>query len=38
METVVSLIDKVLMNIDQETIITSVRGEVKNLMQQFPLY
>jgi glycine hydroxymethyltransferase len=38
METVVSLIDKVLMNIDNETVITSVKGEVKDLMQQFPLY
>lgn len=38
METVVSLIDKVLMNIDNETVITTVKGEVKDLMQQFPLY
>ena len=38
METVVSLIDKVLMNIDNETVITAVKGEVKDLMQQFPLY
>ena len=37
-ETVVSLIDKVLMNIDNETVITAVKGEVKDLMQQFPLY
>lgn len=38
METVVSLIDKVLMNIDNESVITAVKGEVKDLMQQFPLY
>ena len=38
METVVSLIDKVLMKIDNETVITAVKGEVKDLMQQFPLY
>ena len=38
METVVSLIDKVLMNIDNETVIATVKGEVKDLMQQFPLY
>lgn len=38
METVVSLIDKVLMHIDDETVISSVSGEVKDLMQQFPLY
>lgn len=38
MESVVSLIDKVLMNIDNESVITAVKGEVKDLMQQFPLY
>lgn len=38
METVVSLIDKVLMNIDNETVNATVKGEVKDLMQQFPLY
>jgi glycine hydroxymethyltransferase len=38
METVVSLIDKILMNADDETIIASVKSEVKEFMQQFPLY
>jgi glycine hydroxymethyltransferase len=38
METVVSLIDKVLMNADDETVITSVKEEVKSFMGQFPLY
>jgi len=38
MELVVSLIDKVLMNIDDEKIIDAVRSEVKEFMKQFPLY
>jgi glycine hydroxymethyltransferase len=38
METVVSLLDKVLMNTDDETVIASVKGEVKEFMKQFPLY
>lgn len=38
METVVALIDRVLMNIDDETVIASVQSEVKKFMQQFPLY
>lgn len=38
METVVALIDKVLMNADDEAIISSVKAEVKAFMQQFPLY
>jgi glycine hydroxymethyltransferase len=38
METVVSMIDKVLMNADDEKIIGSVKEEVKTFMQQFPLY
>jgi glycine hydroxymethyltransferase len=38
METVVALIDKVLMHADDETVITTVKGEVKEFMQQFPLY
>lgn len=38
METVVSLIDKVLMNADDETVIASVKEEVKTFMGQFPLY
>ena len=38
METIVSFIDKVLMNADDETVIASVKNEVKSFMQQFPLY
>jgi glycine hydroxymethyltransferase len=38
MAAVVQLIDRVLMDIDNETVITQVRGEVKDLMQAFPLY
>jgi glycine hydroxymethyltransferase len=38
METVVAMIDKVLMNTDDESIISSVKNEVKEFMKQFPLY
>lgn len=38
METVVSLIDKVLMNTDDANVIGSVKREVKEFIQQFPLY
>ncbi|HPA22832.1 MAG TPA: serine hydroxymethyltransferase [Ferruginibacter sp.] len=38
METVVAFIDKVLMNIDDETVIASVAEEVKLFMKEFPLY
>ncbi len=38
METVVSMLDKVLMNADDETVIASVKREVKEFMKQFPLY
>ena len=38
METVVAMIDKVLMNADDEKIIGDTRAEVKTFMQQFPLY
>lgn len=38
METVVDMIDKVLMKADDEAVIASVRNEVKTFMQQFPLY
>ncbi|MER3498919.1 MAG: serine hydroxymethyltransferase [Chitinophagaceae bacterium] len=38
METVVELIDRVLMNTDDETTIKKVSEDVKDLMQQFPLY
>lgn len=37
-ETVVEMIDKVLMNTEDENLIASVRAEVKEFMQQFPLY
>ena len=38
MQTVVDFIDKILMNIDDETVIASVKEEVKSFMNQFPLY
>ncbi len=38
METIVSLVDRVLMNIDDEKTINEVKGEVKEFMKQFPLY
>ncbi|MFZ1529684.1 MAG: serine hydroxymethyltransferase [Ferruginibacter sp.] len=38
MQTVVDLIDRVLMNIDDEAVIAAVKEEVKNFMKQFPLY
>jgi glycine hydroxymethyltransferase len=38
MESIVALIDKVLMDIDNEKTIESVKEEVKKLMQGFPLY
>jgi glycine hydroxymethyltransferase len=38
METVVELIDQVLMNADDETKIAGVKNEVRHFMQQFPLY
>ncbi len=38
MQTVVDFIDKVLMNIDDENLVTSVKKEVRDFMQQFPLY
>ncbi len=38
MQIVVNFIDKVLMNIDNTTIIEEVKNEVKGFMQQFPLY
>lgn len=38
METVVEMVDRVLMNIDDEKTITTVRSEVKEFMKQFPLY
>lgn len=38
METVVAMLDKVLMNADDEKTISDTKAEVKNFMQQFPLY
>jgi glycine hydroxymethyltransferase len=38
METMVGMIDKVLTNADDEEVITSIQSEVKEFMQQFPLY
>lgn len=38
METVVSMIDKVLMHADEPAVIESVKTDVKAFMQQFPLY
>lgn len=38
METVVALIDKVLMNLDNNSVVESVKEEVKALMAGFPLY
>jgi glycine hydroxymethyltransferase len=38
METVVAMLDKVLMSADDEKIISDTKAEVKTFMQQFPLY
>jgi glycine hydroxymethyltransferase len=38
MEAVVELVDRVLMNLDDEKTISCVRNEVKEWMTQFPLY
>jgi len=38
METVVALIDKVLMHADDEGVIAAVKTAVKEFMKQFPLY
>ena len=38
MQMVVDMIDKVLMNIDDEQTIAAVKDEVKTFMKQFPLY
>src|SRR5690606_19927848 len=38
METIVAMVDKVLMNPDDEKTINAVRSEVKELMKKFPLY
>jgi len=38
MPVVVDMIDKVLMNADNESIINTVKSDVKEFMRQFPLY
>ena len=38
METVVAMLDKVLMSADDEKTISDTKAEVKTFMQQFPLY
>lgn len=38
METIVAMVDKVLMNPDDEKTIEAVRSDVKELMKKFPLY
>jgi glycine hydroxymethyltransferase len=38
MDTIVSMIDRVLTHADDEAVITAVRKDVGELMQQFPLY
>jgi glycine hydroxymethyltransferase len=38
METVVEMVDKVLMNAEDEQLIASVKNDVKEFMKQFPLY
>ncbi|CAN5826331.1 hypothetical protein BH18ACT7_BH18ACT7_19920 [soil metagenome] len=38
MENVVALVDKILMNIEDEKLITQTKKEVAEMMQEFPLY
>lgn len=38
MQTIVNMIDKIMMNIDNEQVVAEVKEEVKTFMQQFPLY
>lgn len=38
METIVGLVDKVLMHTDDEAVIAGVKSEVKAFMKEFPLY
>jgi len=38
METVVDMIDRVLMQADSEATVAAIKEEVKSFMQQFPLY
>jgi glycine hydroxymethyltransferase len=38
MKDVVNLVDKILMNLDDEKIIGEVKNDVEELMSKFPLY
>ena len=38
MQVIVDLIDRVITNIDDETVINEVKESVKTFMKQFPLY
>lgn len=38
MQIIVNMIDKIMMNIDNEQVVAEVKEEVKTFMQQFPLY
>jgi glycine hydroxymethyltransferase len=38
MQIVADMIDKVLMNAEDESIVLAVKEDVKSFMQQFPLY
>jgi len=38
METIVNLVDRVLMQSDDEKVVADVKAEVKSFMKQFPLY
>ena len=38
MPHIINWLDRVLMSPDDETVIATVRGEVNEFMQQFPLY
>jgi glycine hydroxymethyltransferase len=38
MQTVVDLIDRILVNTDDEQTLLSVKGDVGAFMKQFPLY
>jgi len=38
MATIVELIDKALVNAENEEVLASLKGDVKTFMKQFPLY
>ena len=38
MQTVVDFLDKVLMNVDDATVVNAVANDVHQFMEQFPLY